>query len=70
MTGLTQSCLSAVFKGNSRLSSVAVTTFRPPYRVLRGRVCELLTNSPGRDLKGKELSTLRKQLDKISKRNA
>ena len=52
-TGLTQSSLSAVIKGNSRLSSVPVTTFRPPYRLLRGRAWELLTKSPCRDLKGK-----------------
>lgn len=45
-TGLTQSSLSAVFNGNSRLSSVVVTTFRSPYGVLRGRAWELLTNSP------------------------
>ena len=49
-TGLTQSSLSAVFNGNSRLSSVAVTTFRPPNQVLRGRAWELLINSPRRSL--------------------
>ena len=49
-TGLTQSSLSAVFNGNSRLSAVAVTTFRPPYQVLRGRAWELLINSPRRSL--------------------
>ena len=54
-TDLTQSSLSALFQGNSRLSSVAVKSFRPPYRVLSGRAWELLTSSPGRDLKASNL---------------